>query len=52
MWGSGAIAPHILNLGTRCQWTLSRPDQFTASGTAPVPTEEEDGWNSQPSLKC
>jgi len=52
MWGggSGAIAPHVLKLGTRGQWSLSRPGQFTASGTPPVPTEEEAGWNPQPGL--
>ena len=27
--GSRGTAPLILSLGTRCEWTTSRPDRFT-----------------------
>lgn len=50
VWGSGAIAPHILNLATRYQWSVSRPGQFTARETAPVPTEEAAGRRPQPDM--
>jgi hypothetical protein len=28
-WGSGGIAPRILDLGTIWKWSASRPDRFT-----------------------
>lgn len=50
MWGSGAIAPHILKLGTRCEWSVSRPGQFTAIERTPAPTEQDAGRNPQPDM--
>jgi hypothetical protein len=28
-WGSGGIAPRILDVGTRWRWSASRPGRFT-----------------------
>jgi len=30
--GNGGINPHILNLGSRCEWSVSRLGCFTRGG--------------------
>jgi hypothetical protein len=39
--GSGDIAPHILNVGTRWRWSASRPSRFIPEKEPPVPTGYE-----------
>jgi hypothetical protein len=35
-WGSGGIAPRILDVGIRWRWSASRPSRFTPRERAPV----------------
>jgi len=38
------IAPHILNLGTRWEWSTSCPGCYTPGEIILVPIEKESGW--------
>jgi hypothetical protein len=42
-WRSGGIAPRILELGTRGEWSTSRPGRFTPRDRAPG-TNWIGGW--------
>jgi hypothetical protein len=42
-WGSGGKVPRILDLGTRCEWSASRPGGFTPRERAPS-THWIGGW--------
>jgi len=41
-------APLILNLGTRCEWTTSRPDSLQPRERTGVPIAQEAGWAAGP----
>jgi hypothetical protein len=34
-WGSGGVVLHILDLGTRWEWSVSRPGRYTPSWMGP-----------------
>jgi len=42
-WGSGNIAPLVFDLGTRGEWSASRPGRFTRRERAPA-TQWIGGW--------
>jgi hypothetical protein len=42
-WGSGGIAPRILDLGNGCEWSASRPGHFTP-GERAAGTHWIGGW--------
>jgi hypothetical protein len=48
-WGSGGIAPRILDFGTRWRWVVSfTPLPLYPQGKPPVPTGQEAGWAPEP----
>jgi hypothetical protein len=48
-WGSGDVAPHVLNLGTRWRWVVSfTPRPFYSQGKSLVAIGEEAGRAPKP----
>ena len=50
IWGSGCIAPRILNLDTRRYWRPSSPDHFTPEKNPSQLSEQKAGWTPEPVL--
>jgi len=50
IWGSGGIAPLILNLSTRCRWVVDLMSQplYPLGKDPSVLTRQEDGWAPGP----
>jgi len=45
VWGSGNIAPRILNLGPRCMWSTSRSCRLTPNAeSSRHALDKEVGW--------
>jgi len=49
--GSGAIAPHILNLGIGSEWSAARAGRLTTGIKTPVRIKLEDWWVTEPVWK-
>jgi len=44
-WGSGGIAPRLLDLATDGgEWSASRPGRFTSGKGPLIPIGQEAGW--------